>query len=86
MLMTAWFFLSPIIYPLEMITTMEPWIARVYFLNPMAGIVTAYRMALVGEAGPGIMYLLISFGVALCIAISGIALFRKMEDRFGDEL
>lgn len=47
LLLSAWFFVSPVMYNLsfvERFTGPWPWVASVYLLNPMALIITAYRV------------------------------------------
>lgn len=82
----AWFFLTPIFYPLEMQLDMLP--ARLHalaFLNPMTGVVSLYRTAFLGDPLPGGALWL---SVAVCVAVLAIGLmvFQKVQARFGDEL
>lgn len=90
MVMLAWFFMSPIIYPIAMVTGADSglpsWVPVAYFVNPMTGIVSAYRMALIGAPSPGCAFLNISFVVAIVIGLLGIWCFKRLEDGFGDEL
>lgn len=48
-LLSAFFFLSPAMYDLGFLETfaleMNPWVTRLYSLNPLAGLFTAYRWA-----------------------------------------
>jgi len=43
-----WFYLTPIIYPASTIATFGPWARYAILINPMAGIVSLYRTALLG--------------------------------------
>ncbi|MEI6969897.1 MAG: ABC transporter permease [bacterium] len=81
-ILLAWFFLTPVIYYLEMIPVMYQ---RLAFLNPMTGIVTAYRTAILGADIIAPRLTLMSFGVAWLVCIAGIAFFQKIEKRFVDE-
>ncbi len=88
-LMLAWFFMSPIIYPIEMVTNSSHlpwWVSIAYFLNPMTGIVSAYRMTLIGAPNPGSALMSLSFVVAIVIGLAGMWVFTRLEDGFGDEL
>lgn len=51
--LTAWFFMTPAMYNLTFIQPFferAPWLANLYFLNPMASIITAYRALLLPES------------------------------------
>lgn len=85
--MLAWFFMTPVIYePQRVLASLDPGLHALFFANPMAGIVTAYRMALLGAGSPGAGLLLLSFGVAWAVLLIGVAVFRAVEPRLGDEL
>lgn len=89
-LLTAWFFLSPVMYPLsfvEQLASGTPWAANVYMLNPVAFIVTAYR-ALILPASTfawspwtvaGAMWPLVLLPVAYLV-------FKKAQRNFADML
>lgn len=88
-IMLAWFFLTPIIYRIDLVmnnTGFPAWVTTAFFANPMTGIVTAYRMALLSVPNPGTNLLVLSFAVAWVILLFGIALFQKVQVYFGDEL
>lgn len=97
--MLAWFFLTPIIYPLEqyeeMVTllglTFSP--ARVMrWFNPMASIVDGYRTVLWGTttgAGPAAMdpaYMLRTMAIAAVTFVIGYAVFNRYQYLFGETL
>lgn len=51
--LTAWFFMTPAMYSLTFIQPFFeriPWLANIYFLNPMASIITGYRALLLPES------------------------------------
>jgi lipopolysaccharide transport system permease protein len=87
----AWFFMTPIFYPVSMQLEKLPegagWLA---FLNPMTGIVWAYRTLLMGDKLPDMAvprsYLLVSAVVCFVMLGIGFAVFHKLQGRFGDEL
>jgi len=85
--MLAWFFMSPVIYEPEMVMGSFPeWVHWLFFVNPMSGVLTGYRMALLGsDPVPPEM---IGVSLAVCWLLLGIGLwvFRVSEPRFGDEL
>ncbi len=80
-LVQIWMFATPVAYPSSLLE--EPW-QSIYGLNPMAGVVTGFRWALVGTASipPGMVML--SALAALTILVSGAFYFRSLEARFAD--
>lgn len=75
-----WFYATPIIYPVSMVPEQ---LRTVYFLNPMAGVIVAYRdVVLAGEA-PG-LYLVPSALVSIVLLSGGIWFFRRVEYMFAD--
>jgi len=85
----AWFFLTPIIYSIQVVSDRfveSPWVLYLFFANPMTGLVTAYRMALLSAQNPGSGLLAVSFSVAWAILAIGLTIFQRACGRFGDEL
>lgn len=75
-----WFYASPIIYPVTMVPEkLRPF----YFLNPMAGILEAYRDVLLNGRLPG-TYLIPSTAVALVVFLGGYWFFKRVEYLFAD--
>ncbi|MFN8487841.1 MAG: ABC transporter permease [Caldilineaceae bacterium] len=75
-----WFYASPIIYPVSMVPErFRPF----YFLNPMAGVLEAYRAVLLYKTLPG-AYLWTSGLVALVIVVAGYWFFKRVEFQFAD--
>jgi lipopolysaccharide transport system permease protein len=75
-----WFYASPIIYPVTMIPER---LKLFYFLNPMAGIITAYRDVVIYRELPG-TYMIPSTLVTVFVFILGYLLFKKVEFQFAD--
>jgi lipopolysaccharide transport system permease protein len=87
----AWFFLSPIFYPVSMQLALLPGVLRwAPFLNPMTGIVYSYRCVLMSNAMPDVLvpgwHLGISAVVCLAVLAAGWGVFQSCQQRFGDEL
>jgi lipopolysaccharide transport system permease protein len=99
--MLAWFFLTPVFYPLEQFdgmgsltiggSTFEA--SRVMrWLNPMASIIDGYRTVLWGKPdtlGPVSMapdFLLRTFVTAVLVFIFGYYVFRRTHKWFGEKL
>ncbi len=80
----AWFFLSPVIYSVERI----PDALRPYaYLNPMTGILTAYREILLNDEGPssGWSYLLSAL-VCVLVLFIGLRVFSRLQRTFAEAL
>lgn len=94
-LVTAWFFLTPVIYPVKFLT--GTWngidLGRVlYIVNPMASIIESYRNILYGSieggppASPDMGFLLRTLATTLVILVLGYLFFNRVSHRFGEEL
>jgi len=79
-LVQIWMYLTPVIYPVTLIPERFRWLI---LLNPMAGIVDAYRSAILGKPFAW-GNLGISLGVATVMFLLGLAYFRKTERYFAD--
>jgi len=80
LIIQIWFYASPILYPVSLVPEKWQWL---YFLNPMAGIIAAYRDVLIYNTMPGDYLLpaaLISFGI---LAL-GYWFFKRVEFQFAD--
>ena len=77
------FFLTPIAYSSSLVpAALQP----LYALNPMVGVVTGFRWALLGADAPAVGTILISTLAALLLFTGGLFYFRRMEDSFADQL
>jgi lipopolysaccharide transport system permease protein len=75
-----WFYASPIIYP---ISSVPERFRFLYYLNPMAGILEAYRAVVLYREIPG-YYIFISFGMAASLFLIGYWFFKRVEFQFAD--
>jgi lipopolysaccharide transport system permease protein len=76
----VWFYASPIIYPASLVPdSLRPY----YYLNPMAGILEAYRDVLIHGQMPG-SYLVQSLIVSLVVFLLGYWFFKRVEYQFAD--
>lgn len=85
----AWFFLTPVVYDISMIsaiTDKHPLLGQLYFLNPMAGVLALYRSALLGSSLPPLYLIMLSAGMAVLVFFAGIMIFQKLQPGFADEL
>lgn len=76
-----WMYASPVVYT---VTTISPDRLRIYMLNPMAPIISAWRYAVLGIGELPIDYWGISWIITILIVVSGILLFSKVEKTFMD--
>lgn len=74
------FYATPIVYPIDLV---PPHWRMVYFLNPMAGLIEAYRSVILSGTLPG-SYLLLSALVSLVVFLLGYWFFRRVEHQFAD--
>ncbi len=86
-LLQAWFVLTPVMYPVEVVYGAVPKVwARIYTYNPMLRFVETYRDLLYDNRGPTLVnciYLTLVSGVSL---FSGVLVFRRFEARLPEEL
>ena len=76
----AWMYISPVIYPVSLIPDQWQWLLA---LNPMAGIIDAYRSALLGSPW-NFVTLATSTASGIALLAYGLFYFRKTERRFAD--
>lgn len=80
-LLMAWLFLTPVIYPLESVPTQFQMYAK---LNPMAGILEGLRSALLAGKSPEFTSLSLSILITFSLLIFSYLLFKKLEKGFSD--
>ncbi len=83
-LLLAWFFLTPIMYRLEMVRDRAGQFFNLYLLNPMVPVVTLYRFVFLGIPPPLSPVFLISCLSSFLILAGGVAIFLKYEMNFAD--
>jgi lipopolysaccharide transport system permease protein len=76
----AWLFVSPVAYSVEIVP--ERWRA-LYGLNPMVGVIQAFRWALFDSEAPGLL-LATSVVATVVLVVTGAYYFRRTEDHFAD--
>lgn len=81
-LIQVWMFLSPIIYPLNLV---PPQFRSFYALNPLVGIIESFRASILSQAWDG-SALAIAFGISLVILLISVSVFRRMEASFADNV
>jgi ABC-type polysaccharide/polyol phosphate export permease len=92
-LLQAWFFLTPIFYPITVLpksaqilgftVDIQLWVRR---LNPMASLIASYRDVLYRGETTGIDFFLRTFVTCLLAAVIGYAIFYRFSPLFGEEV
>jgi lipopolysaccharide transport system permease protein len=83
LVLSAWFYLTPIVYPLSLV---PEWVLPLVLFNPLTALVELYRQALLGgtlELPPGTGSLAV---LAVVVLGSGAWLFRRLAPSFVDEI
>ena len=84
-LLTAWYFLTPVLFPVSIVAD-RPTERELLYLNPMTAIIVSYQRALLDGLGPEWDRLAYSALVALVIFVAGFAYFRRSKDDFEEAL
>jgi lipopolysaccharide transport system permease protein len=80
-LVQIWMFVSPVIYPVSIVNKKYQWLLA---LNPMAGLIKAFRASILGHQAVDWFLLSISTLIILLILMTGLFYFRRMEKAFAD--
>lgn len=82
--LTAWFFVTPIFYPVEAVA--PQWAAWVYRINPMAAIVAEYRTILYHGGVPDPLFMARTGATAAVLLVLGYLLFSRLNRNLGEHL
>lgn len=80
-LLTLWMYLTPIIYPIELVKG-HPLVERVVMLNPMTRYVQYFRSVVMYNTVPGLRENLVCLAMALAVFAIGAFVFKKLEGKF----
>ena len=80
-LIQIWMFATPVIYPVTLFPEKYRWLLS---LNPMAGIIEAFRAAAIGHQQVNWNLLIVSSGIGVLIFLTGLLYFRRVERSFAD--
>lgn len=73
-------FITPIIYPFEQVPAdLQPY----YAINPMVGVLQAFRWAMLDTAWPGAL-MLIPLATSIVLLVTGLVYYRRAEQSFAD--
>lgn len=84
----AWFYVTPIFYPLRMVTERLKDLYFLYLLNPLASIIVLYRHALFEPKPPQVVQtaLIVSVTAAVVALVVGHLVFSRLQHLFPKEL
>lgn len=80
-LIQAWMYASPVAYSSILIP--ELW-RDIYSLNPMVGVIEGFRWAVVGGENFTVTSLYLSILMSFLVFLSGIIVFKRIENSFAD--
>jgi ABC-type polysaccharide/polyol phosphate export permease len=79
LLLTAWYFLTPILYPLSIVPPERHWLFK---LNPMYHIIEVFRAPIHAGALPGIKTISAATAIACGTLVIGWWIFTRRADQF----
>jgi lipopolysaccharide transport system permease protein len=77
----VWLYLTPVIYPLSKVPPRWQWAMT---LNPLAPVVEAMRLSLLGRGAVHTGQYLCSLGITIVLLLAGIMIFQRTERTFID--
>ncbi|PZS00314.1 MAG: ABC transporter permease [Candidatus Chloroheliales bacterium] len=80
----AWFFLTPILYDLSAVA--QEATQYVYWLNPMASIISSWRIILYNGGNIDPFFILRTILTSLIVFVAGYLFFSRLSRSFGEEL
>jgi lipopolysaccharide transport system permease protein len=80
-LVQLWMFVSPVIYPVSIVKAQYQWLLA---LNPMGGVINAYRASILGHQPIDWALLGLSTLMIVVLFLGGLYYFRRMERVFAD--
>jgi len=78
-ILSAWFYITPIIYSLDFIPEKERWIFK---LNPLIYVINGFRLSVYYGQLPHAQSIIASFVCAFLTLFVGFAIFRRYQDSF----
>ncbi len=89
--LVLWFYLVPVFYPISIIQHYSLPVVFLYLMNPMVGMVTFYRWALLPgytsllpDSIPWIGFVTYTFIASIVILMIGVRVFKKRQSVFAD--
>jgi ABC-2 type transport system permease protein len=85
-LMQLWFYATPIVYPVSLVTDAHPTLGTIYRLNPMERFSEAFRNTVYDGRLPSLETTTFVVVVSLLTFLVGYTVFRRREGRLAEEL
>jgi len=88
--LSAWFFITPVMYPLTLVDSLAgpyAWLRELYMANPLTVIITAYRsLQIPGELFPWTAGAIIGWCWPAILFVAAYLFFQRSQRYFGDWL
>ena len=78
-LITAWLYLTPIFYPIDML---PDWVKNIVHMNPIANIIEMFRDVVMYGVVPSAMLQVKCLGACAIVMVLGLWVFYKQQDTF----
>ena len=78
-LITAWLYLTPIFYPIDML---PDWVKHIVHMNPIANIIEMFRDVVMYGVVPSAMLQVKCLGACAIVMVLGLWVFYKQQDTF----
>lgn len=85
-LMQIWFYLTPILYPITVVSSQHPGVVPYYRLNPIERFTEIFRNTVYDGRLPSLVNTLYVVGVSFGMLVIGYWLFKRYEGRLAEEL
>jgi len=82
-LIQAWLFATPVVYPAELAPEA---VQSLLFINPMTGVVVAYRWSMLGGSPPAVTSLSVSLVAGSVLLLLSLGYFSHSEAKFADAI
>jgi len=82
-LLQLWLFASAVFYSFQALSLPDPW-KTIFWLNPMAGVVSGFRWSLIGGPRPSYLQVVLSTAGGIAFLVAGLVYFRRTERHFAD--
>lgn len=76
---TGLMYLTPVIYPIEMLPN---WVRIIVNLNPLTGMLSIFRDVMLYNTIPDVLQFLLSGGIVIITLAIGLVVFYKQQDEF----
>jgi len=82
----AWMYVTPILYPVETVAGKAAWANAVIHLNPLTGVITSFHRLLLDHQMPDWIWLGYSAAVAVVMYVVGFSVFNRYKFQFEEEI